>query len=240
MLSAAGLAGTEAAWQAASLGVPVILHEMRPVRGTDAHKTESLAELVCSNSFRSDDALNNAVGLLHEEMRRMGSLVLSAADKHKLPAGGALAVDREGFAAEITARIAQHPLIEILREEIAAIPPPSDSNGEWDNVVIATGPLTSPDLAQAILALTGGNGVELLRRDRADRAQGQHRFRQGLVPVALRPGRPGRRRGGLHQLPAQPGRIRRVLRSAAGRREDRLQGMGENDTLFRGLPADRG
>ncbi len=119
-----GLAGTEAAWQAASLGVPVILHEMRPVRGTDAHKTESLAELVCSNSFRSDDALNNAVGLLHEEMRRMGSLVLSAADKHKLPAGGALAVDREGFAAEITARIAQHPLIKIRREEIAAIPPP--------------------------------------------------------------------------------------------------------------------
>ncbi len=145
-----GLAGTEAAWQAASLGVPVILHEMRPVRGTDAHKTESLAELVCSNSFRSDDALNNAVGLLHEEMRRMGSLVLSAADKHKLPAGGALAVDREGFAAEITARIAQHPLIEVRREEIAGIPP-----AEWDNVVIATGPLTSPDLAQAILALTG-------------------------------------------------------------------------------------
>jgi methylenetetrahydrofolate--tRNA-(uracil-5-)-methyltransferase len=145
-----GLAGTEAAWQAASLGVSVILHEMRPVRGTDAHKTESLAELVCSNSFRSDDALNNAVGLLHEEMRRMGSLVLSAADRHKLPAGGALAVDREGFAAEITARIAQHPLIEIRREEVAGIPPV-----EWDNVVIATGPLTSPDLAQAILALTG-------------------------------------------------------------------------------------
>ena len=150
-----GLAGTEAAWQAASLGVPVILHEMRPVRGTDAHKTESLAELVCSNSFRSDDALNNAVGLLHEEMRRMGSLVLSAADRHKLPAGGALAVDREGFAAEITARVAQHPLIEVRREEVAGIPPPSDSSGEWDNVIIATGPLTSPDLAQAILALTG-------------------------------------------------------------------------------------
>src|ERR1700750_3310199 len=108
-----GLAGCEAAWQIAKAGVPVVLHEMRPRRGTEAHKTESLAELVCSNSFRSDDALNNAVGLLHEEMRRMGSLVLSAADRHKLPAGGALAVDREGFAAEITARLAQHPRIEI-------------------------------------------------------------------------------------------------------------------------------
>jgi methylenetetrahydrofolate--tRNA-(uracil-5-)-methyltransferase len=149
-----GLAGTEAAWQAAALGVPVVLHEMRPVRGTDAHKTESLAELVCSNSFRSDDALNNAVGLLHEEMRRLGSLVLMAADRHKLPAGGALAVDREGFAAEITARLQQHPLIEIRREEIAGIPPT-----EWDNVVIATGPLTSPDLAQAILQLTGESAL---------------------------------------------------------------------------------
>ena len=145
-----GLAGTEAAWQAAGLGVPVVLHEMRPVRRTDAHKTESLAELVCSNSFRSDDALNNAVGLLHEEMRRMGSLVLSAADRHKLPAGGALAVDRDGFAEEITARIAEHPLIEIRREEVAGIP-----LVEWDNVIIATGPLTSPDLARAILELTG-------------------------------------------------------------------------------------
>jgi methylenetetrahydrofolate--tRNA-(uracil-5-)-methyltransferase len=149
-----GLAGTEAAWQAASLGVPVVLHEMRPVRGTDAHKTESLAELVCSNSFRSDDALNNAVGLLHEEMRRMGSLVLTAADRHKLPAGGALAVDREGFAAEITTRLAQHPLIEIRREEVAGIPPI-----EWNNVVIATGPLTSPDLARAILKLTGESAL---------------------------------------------------------------------------------
>jgi len=145
-----GLAGAEAAWQAASLGVPVILHEMRPVRRTDAHKTESLAELVCSNSFRSDDAQNNAVGLLHEEMRRMGSLVLSSADRHKLPAGGALAVDRDGFAAEITARLTQHPGIEIRREEVAGIPPV-----QWDNVIIATGPLTSPDLAQAILELTG-------------------------------------------------------------------------------------
>src|SRR5690349_23213441 len=117
-----GLAGCEAAWQLAQGGVPVVLHEMRPMRGTDAHQTESLAELVCSNSFRSDDALNNAVGLLHEEMRRSGSLILRAADAHKLPAGGALAVDRDGFAAEITARITQHPLIEIRREEIAGVP----------------------------------------------------------------------------------------------------------------------
>jgi methylenetetrahydrofolate--tRNA-(uracil-5-)-methyltransferase len=149
-----GLAGAEAAWQAASLGVSVILHEMRPVRRTDAHKTESLAELVCSNSFRSDDALNNAVGLLHEEMRRMGSLVLGAADRHKLPAGGALAVDRDGFAAEITQRLTQHPAIEIRREEVAGIPPI-----QWDNVIIATGPLTSPDLAQAILELTGESAL---------------------------------------------------------------------------------
>src|SRR5436190_17871161 len=118
-----GLAGSEAAWQLASAGVPVVLHEMRPVRGTEAHLTDSLAELVCSNSFRSDDAQNNAVGLLHEEMRRAGSLILKAADRHKLPAGGALAVDRDGFAAEITARLTQHPAIEIRREEVAGIPP---------------------------------------------------------------------------------------------------------------------
>jgi len=149
-----GLAGSEAAWQAAGMGVPVVLHEMRPVRGTEAHQTESLAELVCSNSFRSDDALNNAVGLLHEEMRRSGSLILAAADRHKLPAGGALAVDREGFAAAVTARIAAHPLIEIRREEIAG-PPPAD----WTSVIIATGPLTAPDLAQAILELTGESAL---------------------------------------------------------------------------------
>ncbi len=99
-----GLAGSEAAWQIASSGVPVVLHEMRPLRTTDAHKSEQLAELVCSNSFRSDDWEANAVGLLHEEMRRAGSLILAAGDKHKLPAGGALAVDRDAFAAEVTER----------------------------------------------------------------------------------------------------------------------------------------
>jgi methylenetetrahydrofolate--tRNA-(uracil-5-)-methyltransferase len=145
-----GLAGSEAAWQLAGLRVPVVLHEMRPVRGTDAHKTESCAELVCSNSFRSDDAENNAVGLLHREMREMGSLILAAADRHKLPAGGALAVDRDGFAGEVTRRLGEHPLIDIRREEITGLPP-----ADWDSVIVATGPLTAPALAQAILDATG-------------------------------------------------------------------------------------
>src|ERR1700754_3528578 len=140
----AGLAGSEAAWQVASAGVPVVLHEMRPLRGTDAHKTDGLAELVCSNSFRSDDRETNAVGLLHEEMRRLHSLVMRAADANQVPARGALAVDREGFPAPITREIAAHPLIEVRREEIA-VPPP-----EWDSAIIATGPLTSPALAQSI------------------------------------------------------------------------------------------
>lgn len=146
----AGLAGSEATWQLVSAGVPVILHEMRPTRGTDAHQTDKCAELVCSNSFRSDDAENNAVGLLHEEMRRADSLILSAADQHKLPAGGALAVDRDGFAEAVTSRLAAHPLVTFARGEVAGLPP-----AEWDKVIIATGPLTSPDLAAAILRLTG-------------------------------------------------------------------------------------
>src|SRR5476649_2389289 len=117
-----GLAGSEAAWQAAEAGTSVVLHEMRPVRGTEAHVTDSLAELVCSNSFRSDDWQNNAVGLLHEEMRRADSLVMRAADAHKLPAGVALAVDRHGFSAAITHALENHPSIEIAREEIAGLP----------------------------------------------------------------------------------------------------------------------
>ena len=145
-----GLAGCEAAWQLARGGVPVVVHEMRPVRQTEAHKTGSLAELVCSNSFRSDEWETNAVGLLHEEMRRAGSLVIRAADAHKLPAGGALAVDREGFAAEVTRTFEDHPLIEISREEIDGLPP-----ADWDSVIVATGPLTSPALASAIKTLTG-------------------------------------------------------------------------------------
>ena len=145
-----GLAGSEAAWQIASRGVPVLLHEMRPDRATAVHKTDSLAELVCSNSFRSDDRDHNAVGLLHEEMRRLGSLVMRAADTNQVPAGGALAVDRDGFSQAVTAALANHPMVEISRGEIAGLPPP-----EWDSVIVATGPLTSPPLAEAIAALTG-------------------------------------------------------------------------------------
>jgi methylenetetrahydrofolate--tRNA-(uracil-5-)-methyltransferase len=144
-----GLAGSEAAWQIARLGVPVVLHEMRPVRSTAAHVTDRLAELVCSNSFRSDDPEGNAVGLLHEEMRRLQSLVLAAADAHRLPAGGALAVDRDGFSAAVERRLAAEPDIAIRREEVAA--PHSD----WASVIIATGPLTAPALADAIRARTG-------------------------------------------------------------------------------------
>lgn len=149
-----GLAGSEAAWQAAHMGVPVVLHEMRPVRGTEAHVTAGLAELVCSNSFRSDDAENNAVGLLHEEMRRCGSLVMRAADAHKVPAGGALAVDRHGFSAAVEAALATEKLVEIRREEIAGLPPE-----DWDEVIVATGPLTSPALAEAVRALTGEDSL---------------------------------------------------------------------------------
>jgi methylenetetrahydrofolate--tRNA-(uracil-5-)-methyltransferase len=148
-----GLAGSEAAWQIASAGVPVVLHEMRPGRGTDAHKTDGLAELVCSNSFRSDDRETNAVGLLHEEMRRLNSLVMRAADLNQVPAGGALAVDRDGFSAAITREIAAHPRIEVVREEIA-VPPP-----DWDSAIIATGPLTSPALAESISAMTGEDSL---------------------------------------------------------------------------------
>jgi len=149
-----GLAGSEAAWQAAEAGAKVILHEMRPVRATDAHHTDSFAELVCSNSFRSDDWENNAVGLLHEEMRRAGSLIMRAADANKLPAGGALAVDRHGFSAEVTRAIEAHPNIEIRREEIAGLPPE-----DWHSAIIATGPLTSPPLAEAIRSLTGEDSL---------------------------------------------------------------------------------
>jgi len=145
-----GLAGSEAAWQVASAGIPVVLHEMRPVRRTDAHSTDRFAELVCSNSFRSDDAEYNAVGLLHEEMRRCGSLILACGDTHKVPAGGALAVDRDGFADEVTRRLAEHPLVTVERGEVAGLPP-----DDWDSVIIATGPLTSPALAEAVRGLTG-------------------------------------------------------------------------------------
>ena len=146
----AGLAGSEAAWQLASAGVAVVLHEMRPLRTTPAHRSENFAELVCSNSFRSDDARNNAVGLLHEEMRRCNSLILAAGDRHKLPAGTALAVDRDAFAQEVSRRLSDEPLIRIERGEVAGLPP-----AEWGDTIFATGPLTSPSLAEAIRLLTG-------------------------------------------------------------------------------------
>ena len=149
-----GLAGSEAAWQLAEASVPVVLHEMRPIRQTDAHKTDGLAELVCSNSFRSDDWQNNAVGLLHEEMRRAGSIIMAAADLHKLPAGGALAVDRDAFSDEVSRRLTHHPLVTIERNEIAGLPPP-----DWDSVIVATGPLTSDALAAGILSLTGTDAL---------------------------------------------------------------------------------
>jgi methylenetetrahydrofolate--tRNA-(uracil-5-)-methyltransferase len=145
-----GLAGSEAAWQLAQAGTAVVVHEMRPVRGTEAHKTGAFAELVCSNSFRSDEWETNAVGLLHEEMRRAGSLIMAAADENKLPAGGALAVDRDGFADAVTAALEAHPLIEIARGEITGLPP-----SDWTSVIVATGPLTSPALAEAVRSLTG-------------------------------------------------------------------------------------
>ena len=149
-----GLAGSEAAWQIARAGVPVVIHEMRPVRKTDAHLTDSLAELVCSNSFRSDDADTNAVGLLHEELRRAGSLILSAADAHRVPAGAALAVDRVGFAAAVQERVLAQSNVRLAREEIAGLPP-----ADWDSVIIATGPLTSPALADGIRTLTGEDSL---------------------------------------------------------------------------------
>ena len=145
-----GLAGCEAAFALARAGVPVILHEMRPTRATAAHRTAGLAELVCSNSFRSDDSQTNAVGVLHRELRRLGSLVMRAADAHQVPAGGALAVDRDGFSQAVEATLGAEPLITLARGEIVELPP-----ADWGPTIIATGPLTSPALAEAILAATG-------------------------------------------------------------------------------------
>jgi methylenetetrahydrofolate--tRNA-(uracil-5-)-methyltransferase len=144
-----GLAGSEAAFQIAEKGIPVILHEMRPQRMTDAHQGEGLAELVCSNSFRSDDATSNAVGVLHEEMRIMNSIIITSADTHKVPAGGALAVDRDGFSAAVEERLKAHPLVTIERREVPQIP------DEWEQVIVATGPLTSPSLAEQVRDLGG-------------------------------------------------------------------------------------
>ncbi|MBJ3775233.1 methylenetetrahydrofolate--tRNA-(uracil(54)-C(5))-methyltransferase (FADH(2)-oxidizing) TrmFO [Acuticoccus mangrovi] len=146
-----GLSGSEAAWQLAEAGHRVRLHEMRPTRTTAAHRTDGLAELVCSNSFRSDDAETNAVGLLHAELRDLGSLIMRAADAHQVPAGGALAVDREAFSAAVGAAIAGHPNITVVREEIAALPDGA--------AIVATGPLTSDALAAAITVRTGAHSL---------------------------------------------------------------------------------
>ena len=149
-----GMAGSEAAWQAANMGVPVVLHEMRPAVKTFAHQTGQFAEMVCSNSFRSDDDENNAVGLLHWEMRQAGGLIMAMGDAHALPAGGALAVDREAFANAVTEKLNQHPLISLEFGEISGLPAE-----DWDNVIIATGPLTSPALAQAVAELNGSDSL---------------------------------------------------------------------------------
>ncbi|WP_104020493.1 methylenetetrahydrofolate--tRNA-(uracil(54)-C(5))-methyltransferase (FADH(2)-oxidizing) TrmFO [Roseovarius nitratireducens] len=147
-----GMAGSEAAWQAANMGVPVVIHEMRPSVGTFAHRTGDLAEMVCSNSFRSDDDEQNAVGLLHWEMRAAGGLIMEMADRHRLPAGGALAVDRDAFARAVTKRLLQHPKITVQPDEITELP----ENGHW---IIATGPLTSQGLGQAIARETGTDAL---------------------------------------------------------------------------------
>ena len=229
-----GLAGAEASWQLAAAGVPVCLHEMRPVRSTEAHKTDGLAELVCSNSLRSDDCENNAVGLLHEEMRRLNSLVMRAADGNQVPAGGALAVDRDGFSAAITAALTAHPLIEIVREEVA-LPPP-----EWDSVIVATGPLDLAGAGRDHRHADRRGCARVLRRHCADRASRLHRHGRGVVPVALRQGRSRRLRRRLHQLPDGSRAVRGFRRGAAGRRQDLVPGLGEDHALFRRLPADRG
>ena len=150
----AGMAGSEAAWQCVRRGVPVILHEMRPKRMTEAHQSDGFAELVCSNSFRSDDKTGNAVGVLHEEMRKADSLIMGMGDMTKLPAGGALAVDREAFSDAVTTILQQHPLVTIEYGEVKGLPPK-----EWGNTIIATGPLTAPSLANAILEETGEDSL---------------------------------------------------------------------------------
>src|ERR1700691_411874 len=179
-----GLAGSEAAWQAAKSGVPVVLHEMRPIRTTAAHHTPHLAELVCSNSFRSDDASTNAVGILHREMRALGSITLQAADAHQVPAGGALAVDRDGFSQAVEAALLGHPLITLDRAEIAGLPPDN-----WDNVIVATGPLTSPALAEAIAGLTGEGALAFF--DAIAPIVHRHSINMGVAWMQSRYDKPG-------------------------------------------------
>ena len=205
-----------------------------PIRGTEAHKTDGLAELVCSNSFRSDDAANNAVGLLHEEMRRAGSLIMTAGDAHKLPAGGALAVDRDHFSAHVTSALAEHPLVTIERGEIAGLPPP-----EWDSVIIATGPLTSPALSAAIRQLTGETELAFFDAIAPDRAPGVHRRWRHLAPVALRQAGARRHRRRLHQLPhdAAPSTTRSSTRCSPPRRPRSRNGRPARPTSTAACPS---
>ncbi len=179
-----GMAGAEAAWAAARMGVRVVIHEMRPRVGTFAHRTGDFAEMVCSNSFRSDDHEQNAVGLLHWEMRAAGGLVMQMAERHRLPAGGALAVDRDPFAAAVTQALKSHPMISTSYEEVTALP----SDGHW---IVATGPLTSPALAQAIQAATGAEALAffdaiapIVHADTIDMGQAwmQSRYDKGDTP----------------------------------------------------------
>ncbi len=196
-----GLAGSEAAWQLAQAGVPVRLSEMRGSgETTPAHQSDALAEMVCSNSFRSDDANSNAVGLLHQEMRTLGSLIMACADKVKVPAGSALAVDRDLFAQGVSAAIMGHPLIEVVRERIDGIP----SEGP---TIIATGPLTAAPLAEAIAKATGNDQPCLLRCHRPHRPWRQHRHGDRMEGLALGQGIGGRRRQGLYQLPDGQGAV---------------------------------
>jgi methylenetetrahydrofolate--tRNA-(uracil-5-)-methyltransferase len=230
-----GLAGSEAAWQIARAGVPVILHEMRPagVR-TDAHQTDGLAELVCSNSFRSDDWQYNAVGLLHAEMRRWTRSSWPAATPTRSPPAARWRWTAKASPQAVTARLQAHPLITVVREEIAGLPP-----ADWDSVIVATGPLTSPALADAVLDLTGEESAQLLRRHRADRPRRVHRH-----DIAWRQSRydkegPGGDAAAYINCPMDKDQYDAFIDALLSRSEDRVQGVGERP-LFRRLPADRG
>ncbi len=229
-----GLAGSEAAWQIARAGLPVVIHEMRSTRMTEAHKTDGLAELVCSNSFRSDDWETSAIGLLHEEMRRAGSLILAAADRHKLPAGGALAVDRDGFSEDVTRHLAEHPLVSIERAEVAGLPPET-----WDNVIVATGPLTSPALSAAVQALTGERDLAFF--DAIAPVVHRETIDLQIAWLQSRYDKSGPAGTGADYLncPLTKAEYEAFIDALLAARKNELQGVGGNP-LLRRLPAHRG